>query len=662
MLCIRPPFFFYSNRILFKSKEKRETMENKTPLTQGTFFLGANYWASHAGTNMWRDWDEKVVDEDFKRFADNGLRLLRIFPLWPDFQPLKPLFGGGATVREVRYESEEVFPFTPEGRAGVDPVMIERFGIVCRLAEKHGISLIIGLITGWMSGRLYVPHLLERNNVLKDPIAIKWEIRFIQYMVRRFKEEKSIIAWELGNECNCMAPVTRDEAYVWSKALTMAVKEIDSTRPMLSGMHGIFPRNAFDVRDQGEITDMLTTHPYPLFTPNCNTDSMITMKSALHAAGESLMYQGIGGKPCFIEEAGNLGPMMVNYENTAHYTVASCMTAWAHNLRAYVWWCMNEQSNLTHAPYDWNGVERELGLFDADKKPKPVMKAMGKMQKYMDEFPVPVNEPIKDAVCILTNMQENWTVAYGTFLLAKQAGLDVTFCYITEEIPEASVYFLPSLTSDRPYHSHEIAPVIERVKKGATLYMSWQDSLLSPFVEYTGVRSEYYVSTPRNDSILLDGEKANLFCPVTMKLEVMDAEVLLSTESGEPALVKHKLGEGTVYYLNYPIEKTAGASSGISETPLYRIYEKLGVRNPLRVASKTDSHLGLTEHPLEDGRRLLVLINYEAKEKEVSVSVADGYKVEKFLPLEDSALLSEKDGVITLRMARNSAVSLIVAK
>ena len=59
---------------------------------------------------------------------------------------------------------------------------------------------------------------------------------------------------------------------------------------------------------------------------------------------------------------------------------------------------------------------------------------------------------------------------------------------------------------------------------------------------------------------------------------------------------------------------------------------------------------------------LLVLINYEAKEKEITVSLADGYKVDKFLPLEDSALLSEKDGVVTLRMARNSAASIIVKK
>ena len=29
------------------------------------FFVGCNYWASHAGTNMWRDWSAESVEADF---------------------------------------------------------------------------------------------------------------------------------------------------------------------------------------------------------------------------------------------------------------------------------------------------------------------------------------------------------------------------------------------------------------------------------------------------------------------------------------------------------------------------------------------------------------------------------------------------------------------
>ncbi|MBO7687469.1 MAG: hypothetical protein J6V72_13845, partial [Kiritimatiellae bacterium] len=51
-------------------------------LPSGRMALGANYWASHAATEMWRKWDAKVVDEDLRVLAANGFRILRVFPNW----------------------------------------------------------------------------------------------------------------------------------------------------------------------------------------------------------------------------------------------------------------------------------------------------------------------------------------------------------------------------------------------------------------------------------------------------------------------------------------------------------------------------------------------------------------------------------------------------
>ena len=59
-----------------------------TFLPSGKMALGANYWASHAATEMWRKWDAKAVEEDLRVLAANGFRLLRVFPNWADFQPI----------------------------------------------------------------------------------------------------------------------------------------------------------------------------------------------------------------------------------------------------------------------------------------------------------------------------------------------------------------------------------------------------------------------------------------------------------------------------------------------------------------------------------------------------------------------------------------------
>ena len=38
--------------------------KNQKLFESGKFFTGCNYWASHAGTNMWHDWQPDVVESD----------------------------------------------------------------------------------------------------------------------------------------------------------------------------------------------------------------------------------------------------------------------------------------------------------------------------------------------------------------------------------------------------------------------------------------------------------------------------------------------------------------------------------------------------------------------------------------------------------------------
>ena len=217
------------------------------------FFVGCNYWASHAGTAMWRDWRPEVVEADFRLLAENGVEVARVFPLWPDFQPIQALTGGGQSFVEMRF-GERPLPDTPAGRAGVDEVMVERFRELCRVAEANRIKLIVGLVTGWMSGRMHVPPAFERVNVITDPTAIRWQVRMVRYLVRELRGCPAIAAWDLGNECNCMAwSDSPSEAWCWSNAITSAVRVEDPDRPVVSGMHSLqCERGAWTIQDQGE--------------------------------------------------------------------------------------------------------------------------------------------------------------------------------------------------------------------------------------------------------------------------------------------------------------------------------------------------------------------------------------------------------------------------
>ena len=96
------------------------------------FLLGANYWASHAGVDMWKDWRPDVVEADLALLAQYGVNTLRVFPNWRDFQPVQPLFGGGHHLREYRMMDDRL----PANPYYLDETMLDRFAELCRIAQS----------------------------------------------------------------------------------------------------------------------------------------------------------------------------------------------------------------------------------------------------------------------------------------------------------------------------------------------------------------------------------------------------------------------------------------------------------------------------------------------------------------------------------------------
>lgn len=609
---------------------------NDTLFRDGEFFVGCNYWASHAGTNMWRDWDEKTVDEDLARLAAHDVRVLRVFPLWSDFQPLKMLYGFRNEEIEIRL-GEDLPPRTDAGRAGVSAVMAGRFGVLCDLAEKHGVRLVVALVTGWMSGRMYAPPLFDGVDVLRDPRAIKWEVRFVRYMVRTFKDKSAIAAWELGNECNCMGDAKDcDGAYLWANAITAAIKAEDASRPVVSGMHTTFPETPFRPQDLGEILDVLCTHPYPLFTQHCMTDPVTETKAALHSVAETVMYRGLSGKPAFVEEIGTLGPMIASEKNAAAYIGTVLPLLWAHNALGLLWWCGFEQTHLTHAPYDWHATERELGLFHADKTPKPVLEAITAFAKTVASFPYrKLPHRVVDAVCVLTAKQDSWLAAYGSFILAKQAGLDIEFCFAWDEIPQARAYLVPSLGhSSLP--AHVLDELLSRTENGAVLYLSvGNDVLLSPFCEYVGLEPQCHFIPNQPDTVELAGKTFRFLPKYKVPYAETTAKVLARDGGGTPVMSENAYGRGTVYFLTYPIEDVVGGTPGVvsgpGEVPYHEFYRAMPrLRSPEKVVKKDAPNVLYTEHVVDAGTRLVVAVNATPRESAVTFAF-DGFSLSRVL-------------------------------
>ncbi len=599
---------------------------NPTPppfLQSGHFRVGCNYWASHAGAHMWSDWQPEAIAADFAKLAEGKLTLLRVFPLWPDFQPLHRLCGAEGKFHEYRF-GEEPLPDTTIGQAGVDAGMLDRFRLMADEAHQHGLQLIVGLITGWMSGRLFTPPAFANLNVITDAEALCWQARFVRCFVETLRDHPAIVAWDLGNECNVMGRASAAETWLWTHTISTAIHAADPTRPVVSGMHSLpaDPYGTWAMRSQGELTDFLTTHPYPLWTPHCDQDPANTIREQLHSTAESLMTAGIGGKPCFAEEMGSMGPFIIADELAPGLLRPALFSLWAHDCRAMLWWCAFDQNLLTRPPYDWIPVEQELGLHLSDRTPKPLVGVARDFSSMLSGLPFDELPPrLVEAVCIVSNDQDQWAVAQSSFTLAKLAGADVIFQWCDDPLRDADVYLLPCLSGVRPLPRGRWLALLERVRAGAVLYVSLDDAVLAGLENEFGVKVLTRRRRMKGGSMKFTDDSRSLPIAAAFRIDLLvtEAEVLATEDDGNPAFTCFPLGAGKVFFLTTPLEVTLANSPGVYQneptSEAWRLYSRVFAAAPSkRVWQKSTASIGVTEHPVDGNERIVILINHGPEE------------------------------------------------
>lgn len=609
-------------------------------MKQNRFMIGCNYWDSVHGTDMWRYYDPAVIEGDLKALSENGVRVMRVFPNWRDFQPIYRTYEwrnhpGTYVDREER----------PIGQGdGVDPEMLAHFTDFCARAEKHNIDLVVSVLTGWMSGRMFVPPALEGKNLIQDGEVLMWAQRFIRRFVSHSKAVPNILYWDLGNECNCMSDAgTRGAAYTWTALVANTIRAVDPTRPIMSGMHALSdnPGGVWNLIDQGELTDVLTTHPYPSPTIGANVEPINEMRTTIVPTAQTVLYSSVGGRPAMIQEQGTFNDMLGNREQAADFVRTNLLSSWAAGGIGYFFWCAHEHLKLKKPPYSWSMIERELGLLDVDRCPKPVARELKAFGELLDGLPFDALPERKvDACCISTMDKDMWPAMASSYILAKQAGLEITYrhCSQTEQMPEVPLYLLPSIGGWRVTHRETYDYLIDRVENGgATLYVSTDNGLLTEFERFFGLRSHGVFRGNRAETLHMQTADGTFALPcggnAHIALESIGAEVLATAEDGNPFFARHRLGKGWVYFLSFPLEemlwREPGAFADAAARPYYQIYREFG-RNQIEKKLVTSLHpmIGVTEHPQSENEAIIVAINYDSKRHPTDLVLREGLVLE----------------------------------
>ena len=576
------------------------------------FILGCNYWASNAGTEMWKDFDIKSIEDDLRILSSNGISMLRVFPNWRDFQPIIPMIFAGGGIIEYRLEGDII----SKNPYYIDEAMMSRFSKFCDVCDKYNIKITVGLLTGWMSGRLFIPSALFGKNLITDPTALLFEQKFIKGFISAFKERKTIYAWDIGNECSCLSNAgNRFAAENWTCTMANTIKSVDSTRLVISGVHDLSPdsSNTWSIAGQAEHNDVIVCHPYPYWSTIANKDEISTYRTSMHATYMEKLYTDIGKKPCLTEEIGTMGPMICSDERAADFLRCNLFSNWANGSMGIMWWCANEQTNLNTPPYTWNMCEVELGLIDAKRNPKPVLKEYKKFAEFLKGFNTKLPYSKYDAVCILTQKQNQTAIGFTTFCLAKQADINLKFVFSADELPESDIYMMPSITGQNILPKERYEELKRKVQDGASLYISYDGGVLSDFANLTGLCVVDSAVKGENGNITLDNEIINFHKTYNLEFVLSDntTEILAYDNYGKPAITAHKYGKGKVYFLNFPLESMLVNESNAFDSNKHLLYKFLLSAEALknRKIISMNKFVSITEHH-EGDTCYVVAINY----------------------------------------------------
>ncbi|MDD5727475.1 MAG: cellulase family glycosylhydrolase [Victivallales bacterium] len=609
------------SRILGKNRNEKSTGTKE-------FLLGVNYWPRRTGVRMWKAFDTEELDREFAQIRQMGMNIVRVFPLWDDFQPIKELLSSGGVVREIGFR-ESLGTFPADNPYMLDESMLEKFDIVVETAKKYQLKLIVALMTVWMSGTLFDLSWRNGRNIFSDPFMIKWAMLYVRAFAKRYRGNPNIYSWEFGNEQNCVTNCPDQEtAWVWMQSIVNELKLHDDGCRVSSGMHALTGapqqfHTAWNLPDSGQIVDIITTHPYPDFTSGCNLDRLTSMRGNLHAAAQGSYYAGLSGKPVLCEETGSLGESILSRVSTADFVRLRLHSLLANGDLGCIWWCYSDFLCADELPYSRVQMENDgLGLTDVNGILKPAGQEFKKFSRVVNIVGGLLPETEKKAAILVRKDHDSWEMEFNAFVLCKQAGIEADFVYPRYDLSKYDLLICPSLAGHANFNAHDWRKLLAEVElHGKTLYLSWNGGSFTEKEKLFGIIGGFD-RMPAENKIVSYNNTEEYEALHELKIEVVQdwfprisrcsGKILMNDESGSPTLIEHCCGKGTAVFCALGIEKAMSmCKNALNDSSYYRLYEYLrNLSGTVQEVSVNSHELENTWHKLSGQEGILSVINY----------------------------------------------------
>lgn len=319
--------------------------------------MGANYTPTNGWFHHWLDFELDSVRRDFDSLAALGLDHVRVFPLWPLFQPNRTL---------------------------IRPRAVEQLCQLVDAAGERGLDVSVDALQGHLSSFDFVPswlHSWHRRNMFTDPVVVEAEARYLRTLASALADRPHFLGMTLGNEVNQFSgpphpdpdPCTPAEATAWLERLLDVCEDAAPGRLHVHGEYdAVWFRDdhPFTPAQAARLGDATVVHSW-VFNGTAQRHGRDAAATVQHAAYQVELSKAWAdpGRPVWLQEVGAPAPL-IPPEHSAEFarrTLASVLDC--TDLYGVTWWCSHDVSRSLG---DFPELEYGLGLLTATREHKPL--------------------------------------------------------------------------------------------------------------------------------------------------------------------------------------------------------------------------------------------------------------------------------------------------
>jgi hypothetical protein len=332
-------------------------MTAQPPRSPGTPRFGVNYTPSVGWFHHWLDFELDTVRADLDSIAALGMDHVRVFALWPLFQPNRTL---------------------------IRPRAVEQLVSLADAAAERGLDVSVDGLQGHLSSFDFQPSWTlswHRRNMFTDPDVLSGEAEYLRTLAAALADRPNFIGMTLGNETNQFSGdphpdpdrITPAQAAAW---LERMLEACEAGAPGKFHLHCSYDAawyldgHPFTPGHAAQIGAATAIHSW-VFNGTAQRYGAKSVASDHHAAyliELSKAWAIDPRRPVWLQEVGAPAPHIAP-DDAADFTRKTIANALdTEELWGVTWWCSHD---VDRSLADFPELEYSLGLLTTDRQPKP---------------------------------------------------------------------------------------------------------------------------------------------------------------------------------------------------------------------------------------------------------------------------------------------------